>query len=139
MAAYYEAEHLTGYEVLVSCNEKLVSEIAQDPHKMAGLLFQNHFISGDTNKKINELNQSKNDKARMLVMELQDKVKCFPEKYDKFIDILKEDPEWSEDLLFALQDCYQRIFMETSSCRSQNMRRGQYICHADMHGATVYL
>ena len=99
----------TGYTVLVNCNEILVSEIAPDPHRMAGQLFQHHLISANTNEKINQLNQSNSHKARILVMELQSKVKSFPDLYIKFIDILKEDPEWSGDLLSTIQDCHKKI------------------------------
>ena len=101
-----------GYEVLVSCNEKLVSEIAQDPKRMAGILFQENFISSETNEKINQLDQTKTEKARMLVRELQAKVKSFPGRYDKFIEVIGENLEWSRDLLQALQTCYTKKIQE---------------------------
>ena len=49
------AELNIGYEALVSCHEKLVFEIAQDPKQMAVTLFQHRFIFEDTKAIINEL------------------------------------------------------------------------------------
>ena len=68
-----------GYETLVSCHDKLVSEIASDPKQMAGLLFQDRFISEDTKDKINQLDKTKRDMARILVDDIEAKVKSYPE------------------------------------------------------------
>ncbi len=51
----------------MSCHEKLVSEIAQDPKQMAVTLFQHRFIFEDTKAKINELDRTRRDKAILLV------------------------------------------------------------------------
>ena len=43
------------YNVLVSCNEKLVAHLASNPKGNAGVMFQNGLISEETNQKINQL------------------------------------------------------------------------------------
>ena len=98
-----------GYEVLVSCHDKLVSEIASDPKQMAGLLFQHRFISEDTKDKVNQLDRTKKDMARILVDDLQAKVKSYPEYYEKFLMILTENSPLYEDLLSVLQEVYKAL------------------------------
>lgn len=45
---------------------------------------------------------TKTDKARKLVVAIQDKVKLFPERYDEIIDILR-DQEGFKDLVVELK------------------------------------
>lgn len=72
-----------GYEALVRCHEKLVSEIGQDPRQMAGVLFQHKFISKDTKDKVNQLNETNDYKARLLVDDIESKVNSYSEFYQK--------------------------------------------------------
>ncbi len=103
------AELNIGYEALVSCHDKLVSEIAQDPKQMAVTLFQHRFIFEDTKAKINELDRIKRDKAILLVDDVENKVKSFPEFYEKFLLILGENELLYCDLLKSLQEEYEKI------------------------------
>ena len=98
-----------GYEVLVSCHDKLVSEIALDPKQMAGLLFQYRFISVDTKDMVNQLNITRRDMARILVDDLQAKVKSYPEYFEIFLTILTENLLLYNDLLRTLQDEYKGV------------------------------
>ena len=99
-----------GHVVLVSCNEQLVTHFASDPGGNAGVLFQNHLISEETNQEIIQLDKTNTDKARMLVVVLQAKVKSFPGTYDKFITILRERNErHDDDLISALTDKYKEL------------------------------
>ncbi len=98
-----------GYDVLVSCNEQLAADFASDPGGYAGVLFQNHLISEETNQEI-QLDKTNTAKARILVLELQAKVKSFPGIYDKFIAILRERNERHDDfLLSVLTDKYEAV------------------------------
>ena len=99
-----------GYNVLVSCNQQLVADFASDPGGNAGVMFQNRLISDETNQKIIQLHKTNTDKARMLVIELQAKVKSFPGTYDEFIAILRERNERHDDLLLSvLTDKYKEL------------------------------
>ncbi len=105
------AELNIGYEALVSCHEKLVSEIAQDPEQMAITLFQHRFIFEGTKAKINELDRTRRYKAILLVDDIENKVKCYPEFYEKFLFILGENNYKLLycDLLKLLQEEYEKI------------------------------
>ncbi len=100
-----------GHKVLVCCHELLVSEIAGDPQKMAGMLFQHRFISEDTKDKINELDRTKTHKARMLTDDIERKVKFYPEFYENFIAILREtDLQYRyTDLVKVLEEEYRKL------------------------------
>ena len=106
------AELNIGYEALVSCHEKLVSEIAQDPKQMAVTLFQHRFIFEDTKAIINELDRTKRDKAILLVDDIESKVKSYPEFYETFLFILGENKLLYCDLLKSLQEEYEIIETE---------------------------
>ena len=107
------AELNIGYEALVSCHDKLVSEIAKDPKQMAVSLFQHRFIFEDTKAKINELDRIKRDKAILLVDDIESKVKCYPEFYEKFLLILGENELLYCDLVKSLQEEYEKIEAES--------------------------
>ncbi len=98
-----------GHEALVFCHEQLVSEIAGDPQQMAGVLFQHGFISKTTKDKVNELNETKEYKARLLVDDIESKIKSFPLLFEQFLAILKETEARYTDLIKALEEKYKRI------------------------------
>ena len=101
------AELNKGYEALVSCHEKLVSEIAQDPEQMAVSLFQHRFIFEDTRDKINQLDRTKRYKAILLVADIESRVKSYPEFYETFMRILGENKLLYCDLVKSLQEEYE--------------------------------
>ncbi len=120
-----------GYDVLVSCNEQLVTHFASDPGGNAGVMFQNHLISEGTNQKINQLDKTNTDKARMLVVELQARVKSFPGTYDEFITILRERNERHDDLLLSvLTDKYKELEAVTDTHQTVDAANsaGIYVC-----------
>ena len=98
-----------GHEALVCCHEQLVSEIAGDPRQMAGVLFQYRFISKATKDKVNELNETKEYKARLLVDDIESKIKSFPLLFEQFLAILKKTEARYTDLIKALEEKYKRI------------------------------
>ncbi len=119
------------YDILVSCNEQLVADFASDPGALAGVMFQNHLISYETNQKIIQLDKTNTDKARMLVIELQAKVKSFPGTYDKFITILRERNERHDDLLLSvLTDKYKELEAVTDTHQTVDEANspGIYVC-----------
>ncbi len=97
------------YETLVGCRETVVSEIAGDPRQMASALFQHRFISEDTKDKVDELNETKKQKARLLVGEIENKVKSYPKFYEKLLSILREVDSRYIDLVKKLQEKYTKI------------------------------
>ncbi len=115
-----------GYEALVNCHEKLVSEIAQDPEQMAVSLFQHRFIFEDTRDKINQLDRTKRYKAILLVADIESRVKSHPEFYEKFLLILGENELLYCDLVKSLQEEYERI--EAESKDSNLIILSHYAC-----------
>ena len=107
------AEFNIGYEALVSCHKKLISEISQDPKQMAITLFQHRFIFEGTKDKINELDRTRRDMAILLVDDIESRVKSHPEFYKKFLLILGENELLYCDLVKSLQEEYERIEAES--------------------------
>ncbi len=88
------------------CQELIVSEIAQDVREMADVLFQHGLISEDTYDKVNELNDTKKNKARLLVRDIERQVKSYPTIYEQILTIFSEK---YADLVTALQDEHKKI------------------------------
>ena len=126
-----------GYDVSVSCNEQLVAGLASDPGGYAGVLFQNQLISKETNQKIVQLDKTNTDKARMIVVELQERIKSFQGTYDEFITILRERNERHDDeLLSVLTDKYKEL--EAVTDRYQTVgEAGIYVYVCVIHAVAV--
>ncbi len=78
------------YHTLVRCRELIASEISDDVKRMASVLFQHQIIFKDTLERVLELNDIKSDKARWIVSEIENTVKCYPTVYKQLLTILSE-------------------------------------------------
>lgn len=81
------------YRALTACHELLIATISEDPNSLADALFQ-HGILSDQQRDDNRCRHTtKTDKARDLVVAIENKVKLFPERYEDIIDILRKNCE----------------------------------------------
>ena len=88
------------YRTLIECTPVLVSQISQDTSTVAQALLAKGLIPP---------NKRKAD-AGFLVEAITNKVKFRTQNYDKFMDILKEQP-WLGDLVEILQDKYSETII----------------------------
>ena len=105
-----------GYNVLVQCGEKIVSELTKDPTALAVQLHSNKFISDRTLAKTIELEEIKHDKARRLHGAVLDLVRHHPQRYGEFLSILESNKTLYSDLLKELQITYNKLSMPKLDC-----------------------
>ncbi len=79
-----------GYSVLVSCSEKIVQSLSEDPKALALHLLSAGLITLSILEKTNELNETKREKATRLYTALLGVVKHHPHKYHKFVSTLMQ-------------------------------------------------
>ena len=77
---------------MVAGGEKIVEALSRDPKGLAQALFGKGLISNAVLDEMNELNETKTDKARRLYSAVIKVVKEYPRQYDYFIQIFKERP-----------------------------------------------
>ncbi len=81
-----------GYSVLVSCSEKIVQSLSEDPKALALHLLSAGLITVSILEKTNELNETKREKATRLYTALLGVVKHHPHKYHEFVSTLRLNP-----------------------------------------------
>ena len=81
-----------GYSVLVSCSEKIVQSLSEDPKALALHLLSAELITVSILEKTNELNETKRKKATRLYTALLRVINHHPHKYHEFVSTLKLNP-----------------------------------------------
>ena len=95
----------TGYSVLVSCSEKIVQSLSEDPKALALHLLSAGLITEHVLQETNELNEINADKATRLYTALLGVVKHHPHKYHEFVSTLRLNPLHT-DLVTLLDSKY---------------------------------
>ncbi len=88
---------------MVSCAERIIEGLSRDPRGLATSLLSRGLISDTVLKKTIELNETKVDKARKLYTTIFQIVTEYPERYDDFLAILRENGGMYTDLLELLE------------------------------------
>ncbi|XP_064389764.1 uncharacterized protein LOC135337740 isoform X2 [Halichondria panicea] len=95
-----------GYSVLVSCSEKIVQSLSEDPKALALHLLSARLITVSILEKTNEyVNETKREKVTRLYTALLGVVKHHPHKYHEFVSTLRLNPLHS-DLVTQLDSKY---------------------------------
>ena len=95
-----------GYSVLVSCSEKIVQSLSEDPKALALHLLSAGLITVSNLEKTNEyVNETKREKATRLYTALLGVVKHHPHKYHEFVSTLRLNPLHT-DLVTQLDSKY---------------------------------
>ncbi|XP_064385255.1 uncharacterized protein LOC135334125 isoform X2 [Halichondria panicea] len=94
-----------GYSVLVSCSEKIVQSLSEEPKALALHLLSAGLITDRVLQETNQLNEIKADKATRLYTALLDVVKHHPHKYRDFVSTLRLNPLHT-DLVTLLDSKY---------------------------------
>ena len=92
-----------GYEVMVAGGEKIVEALSRDPKGLAQALFVKGLISCAILDETNELNETRTDKARRLYSAVLKVVQEYPQQYDNFIGIFRENQCQYDRMLSFLQ------------------------------------
>ncbi len=81
-----------GYSVLVSCSEKIVQSLSQEPNAVAVRFLSVGLITERVLQETNQLNEINADKATRLYTALLGVVQHYPHKYNEFVSTLRLNP-----------------------------------------------
>ncbi len=94
---------------MVSCSERIVHGLSQDPRAMATALLAKGFISDETFAEINEVSSTKKCKGESLYQNILEIVKEYPHRYKYFKDLLRQNEVLYSDLLQTMDETYQKL------------------------------
>ena len=93
---------------MVSCSEKIVHGLSQDPQAMATALLEKGFISAGKFAEIIELSCTDQVKGTSLYQTILKVVKQYPHRYKDFKDLLQENEVLHRDLLQTMDKTYKK-------------------------------
>ena len=97
------------YQVMLRCNDKLITAISADPQGIAGVLLAKGLIPENTEAQMQQCSTPR-EKATILVTTIRQRIEIAPKRYQEFLHILSKQ-EWTKDILEILQS-----FSSTSHC-----------------------
>ena len=89
------------HQVILRCNDKLVTALSADPQGIAGILLAKGLIPENTEAQMRQCS-TPYEKATILVTTVRQRIEIAPKRFDDFVDILSKQ-EWTKDITEILQ------------------------------------
>ena len=89
------------HQVMLRCNDKLITALSADPQGIAGVLLAKGLIPENTEAQV-RLCSTPREKATILVTTARQRIKIAPKRFHDFLDILSKQ-EWTKDIFEILQ------------------------------------
>ena len=89
------------HQIMLHCNDKLVTALSADPLGIAGIFLARGLISEHTEAQMQQYS-TPHEKATILVTTVRQRIKIAPKRFQEFLDILAEQG-WTKDILEILQ------------------------------------
>ena len=91
------------HQVMISCNDKLITALSADPQGIAGVLLTKGLIPENTEAQMRQCSTPR-EKATILVTTVRQRIEVAPKRFQEFLDILSKQ-EWTKDIMKMLQSC----------------------------------
>ena len=89
------------HQVMLRCNDKLITALSLDPQGIAGVLLAKGLIPENTEAQVRQCS-TPHEKATILVTTVRQRIKIAPKRFQEFLDILSQQ-EWTKDIFEILQ------------------------------------
>lgn len=89
------------HQVMLRCNDKLVTALSLDPQGIAGALLTKGLIPENTEAQMRQYSTPR-EKATILVATVRQRIEVAPKRFRDFLDTLSKQ-EWTKDILEILQ------------------------------------
>ena len=89
------------HQVMLHCNDKLITALSADPQGIAGVLLAKGLIPENTEAQV-RLCSTPREKATILVTTVRQRIELAPKRFQEFLDILSKQ-EWTKDIFEILQ------------------------------------
>ena len=91
------------FQIMLRCNDKLVTALSIDPQGLAGTLLAKGLIPEHTESQIRQC-PTPREKAIILVTTVRQRISIAPKRFHEFLDILSEHT-WTKDIVEVLLSC----------------------------------
>ena len=91
------------HQIMLRCNDKLVTALSADPQGIAGILLSKGLIPENTEAQVRQCS-TPHEKATILVTTVRQRIEIAPERFQEFLDILSKQ-EWTKDIMKVLRSC----------------------------------
>ena len=91
------------HQVMLRCNDKLITALSADPQGIAGILLAKGLIPENTEAQVRQCSTPR-EKATILVTTVRQRIEIAPKRFQEFLDILSKQ-EWTKDIMKVLQSC----------------------------------
>ena len=105
-------------QVMVRCNDKLITALSLDPQGIAGVLLAKGLIPENTEAQMHQ-HSTPREKATILVTAVRQRIEVSPKRFHDFLDILTKE-EWTKDILEILRSSSGIRCRRSLSLRSTN-------------------
>ena len=97
------------YQTLATCTPQITSALSLDPVTVGEHLRAKGFLPEDKYEYLLHSTDIPRDKARQLLIVMTAQIKANPSNFDQFITLLKEQGDWTNDIVSILMDTYMKI------------------------------
>lgn len=91
------------YVIMVDCADEIVGGLAMDPKQSATAFYSKGFIAKSLFDEIIEVPATKRENAARLFSSILDVIQHYPQRFENFLSVLKENPTLYGELLATLQ------------------------------------
>ena len=89
------------YQIMLNCNDKLVTAISLDPQCIAGILLTKGLIPENIEAQMRQCS-TPHERATILVTAVRKRIEIAPKRFHEFLKILSQQP-WTKDIAEILQ------------------------------------
>ena len=89
------------HQIMLRCNDKLVTALSADPQGIAGILLAKGLIPENTEAQVRQCSTPR-EKATILVTTVRQRIEVAPKRFQEFLVILSKQ-EWTKDIMKVLQ------------------------------------
>ena len=97
------------YRTMVSCIKELTDTTARGVSGISDVLFARSLMSDEIHRKMMDTYLEDHKKASILIKDVSGQIKLNPEKFLVFVDVLKEDGPWTNDIVSHVLKEYNSI------------------------------
>ncbi len=97
------------YKTMVSCIKNLTDTTARGVSGISDGLFARSLMSEEIHRKMMDNYLEDHKKASILIKDVSDQIKLNPDKFLVFVDVLKEDGPWTNDIVSHVLKEYNSI------------------------------
>ena len=108
------------HQVMLRCNDKLITALSLDPEGIAGVLLAKGLIPENTDAQVRQCSTPR-EKATILVTTVRQRIEIAPKRFEEFLDILSKQ-EWTKDILEIFKSCSGKadVHIQMQSTSTEN-------------------